>query len=337
MAHFPILRDATRVLAWTGLAACAACAAVSGLDRIEESECFAGCDAGVDPPRTAVPEAAVPVVDVPADAAEEPMPSPTAEDAGLPKAPDASDAGRETAAPFDAGSDAPPATFCSKLSPPALFCDDFDEGALSGWSYVHTMYGTVALDKTEFKSSPGAMITQSGATSAPSVADVAAYRTFPSTGQAFAGAIELDLRVDRADASGANAVLAQINFVDASGTGSYFLQLVPHSNGSAPFSIGFNEVYFGPGSSGMPVIHSVSQTIALATWTHVKLAAAIPIAGGSGTATLALNGTQVATCAISVPVKNFSTAIGAGVLWASNPSTGWTAVYDNVTFNATGN
>jgi hypothetical protein len=318
--------------------ACAACAAVSGLDRIEESDCFRGCDGGNDPPRTVVPEAGV-TVDPPvaADAAQEPTPStPTMQDTGTPTQPDASDAGRE-AALFDAGIDAPPPTFCSKLTPSPLFCEDFDEGPLSGWSYVHTTYGTVTLDKTEFKSPPGAMIAQSGMTTSPSFADVAAYRTFPSTGQAFAGAIEIDLRVDRADSPGAYAVLAQIAFVDGSGTGSYILQIVPHSNGSAPLGVGFNEVYFGPGSSGIPIVHSVSQTIALATWTHIKLAAAIPAAGGAGTATLALNGTQVASCAINVPVKSFSTAIGAGVLWASDPSNGWTAVYDNVTFNETGN
>jgi len=199
------------------------------------------------------------------------------------------------------------------------------------------MFGSLALGTTEFTSPPGAMIAQSGATAQPAVADVAAYRSFALTGQNFTGAIELDLRVDRADLAGAFAVLAQMKLLDGSGTAEYVLQLVTTSNGAAPLTASFNEVYFGPGSTGQPVVHSASQTIAPATWTHVKLSAAITAAGGSSFATLSFNGRQVAAGAISVPVKNFSPSIGAGILWASNPSSGWTAVYDNVTFNATQN
>jgi hypothetical protein len=134
--------------------------------------------------------------------------------------------------------------------------------------------------------------------------------------------------------AGAFAVLAQIKLLDGSGTGEYVLQLVTTSNGAAPLTASFNEVYFGPGSSGQPAVHSASQTIALATWTHIKLSAAITATGGSSFAALSFNGRQVAASAISVPVKNFSPSIGAGILWASNPSSGWTAVYDNVTFDA---
>src|SRR5260370_3643672 len=102
-----------------------------------------------------------------------------------------------------------------------------DEGSYaSGWSSIHTMFGSLALGTTEFTSPPGAMIAQSGATAQPAVADVAAYRSFALTGQNFTGAIELDLRVDRADLARAFAVLAQMKRLDGSGTAEYVLQLV---------------------------------------------------------------------------------------------------------------
>ena len=331
MVHSPIVRNAASALAWTGLVAYTGCAAISGLDRIQQSECFLGCDDGGIP--TPIPienEAAA----LEASASQESMAAPTTDDGGpLP----GTDAARE-AAPLDTEAGAPPATFCTGLSPPALFCEDFDEGSYtSGWSYVHTTLGTMALDKSEFLSSPGAMIAQSAVTAAPSVADVAAYRSFPATGQAFAGAVELDLRVERAASAGTSAVLAQITLQDGSGNGSYQLHVVAHSNGTAPLGLNFTELYVGRGSNGMAIVHSTSQTIALATWTHVKLSATIPAAGGSGSAALDLKGAQGPASSINVPVKNFSLAIAAGILWTSNPSNGWTVVYDNVMFNAAKN
>jgi hypothetical protein len=267
------------------------------------------------------------------DSAPQSMADSTAPDSGTRPESGASDAAQD--APVDVG--ARPGTFCLRLSPSPLFCEDFDEGSYaSGWSSVHTTFGSLALDTTEFTSPSGAMIAQSGATAQPAVADVAVYRSFALTGQNFMGAIELDMRVDRADSPGAFAVLAQIKLLDSSSTGEYVLQLVTTSNGAAPLTASFNEIYFGSGSTGQPVVHSASQTIALATWTHIKLSAAITATSGSS-AGLSFNGRQVAASAISVPVKNFSPSIGAGILWASNPSSGWTAVYDNVTFNATQN
>jgi hypothetical protein len=197
------------------------------------------------------------------------------------------------------------------------------------------MQGILALDTTEFTSSPGAMVAQSG--KARAGVDVAAYRDFSLAGQTFAGSIDLDLRVDRADAQGATAVLAQINFTDGVGGGWYVLQLVAVSNAAAPLSMSFNEIAFGTAGSGAPIIHAVTQTIALGTWTNVKLSATVPFTGGPGTATLSFNGAQVGTSAINAPLRLLTQTIGVGITYASTPSNGWTAVYDDVVFDATTN
>jgi hypothetical protein len=232
--------------------------------------------------------------------------------------------------------DGPPPAFCASLSPRPLLCADFDEGsATSAWSYVHTTSGTIALDGTEFRSPPGAMITQSAIAGSGTV-DVAGYGSFALTGQStFTGTVGLDFRVDRADATGGLAVLAQIGLLDGTGGGQYFVQFVTSSNGAAPLDCSVNEIYFATGTTSMPVRHPVAQTIPIGAWTHLTLSIVAPFGGGAGTQTLALNGVQVGTSSITVPVRNFSQAAGIGLTFVQTPSNGWTAVFDNVTFDAT--
>jgi hypothetical protein len=38
-----------------------------------------------------------------------------------------------------------------------------------------------------------------------------------------------------------------------------------------------------------------------------------------------------------VPVTNFTQTFGVGITYAQTPSTGWTAVFDDVIFDATAN
>jgi hypothetical protein len=247
------------------------------------------------------------------------------------------DSATDSSAAGDASNDAP-TTFCATRQPQPLFCADFDEGVLAqGWSYVHTVGGSLALDTSDFTSPPAAMIAQSGIITMPNATvDVAAYRSFTLGGQTFTGTVEADLRVDKTDAAGGVAVLAQIGLADGGGGGDYFLQLVTGSNGGAPLSCSVNEIYFSAGMSSTPVRHPVAQTIALRTWTHIALSVTAPFAGGAGTATLSINGAQVGTAGITVPVRNFAPTIGVGLLYVLTPSNGWSAIFDDVTFNGTG-
>jgi hypothetical protein len=227
-------------------------------------------------------------------------------------------------------------TFCASLSPSPLFCEDFDEGSYTqGWSYTDTVTGSLALDGTELRSAPASMIAQSAIAGAGTV-DVAAYRAFSLTGtSSLAATLDLDLRVDRADADGGLAVLAQLGLLDGTGGGSYFVQLVADSHGAAPLNASINEAYFATGTKPPPVVHPAAQTVAIGAWTHVTLTVTAPFAGGAGTETLSLDGTQVSSSAISVPVQNFTEVLGVGLTFVQIPSNGWNALYDNVVFDAT--
>jgi hypothetical protein len=237
-------------------------------------------------------------------------------------------------APADARDAATP-TFCASRSPSPLFCEDFDEGSFTqGWSYVHTVSGSLALDGTDFQSAPAAMIAESNIAGAGTV-DVAGYRSFALTGtSSFAGTLDLDLRVDRADADGGSAVLAQLGLLDGTGGGQYFVQLVAYSHGATPLSPSVNEAYFATGVTSPALTHPVTQTLAVGAWTHVTLAVTAPFGGGAGTETLSFDGTQVGSSAITVPVKNFTQVLGVGLTFVKTPSNGWSALYDDVTFDA---
>jgi hypothetical protein len=241
----------------------------------------------------------------------------------------------DTGSGNDASSDTG-ATFCASLSPQPSFCEDFDEGSYAvGWSYVHTTGGSLALDGTEFRSSPGAMIAQSGIASS-GYNDVAGYRSFAISGAStFTGTLELDVRDDQADATGGLAILAQLGLLDGTGGGQYFVQLVALSHGASPLNFEVNEAYFATGKTVSPVKHPVTPTLALGTWIHVTFTVTAPFAGGTGMASLSFNGTQVESSAITVPVKNFSEVLGVGLTFVQTPTNGWTAVYDNVAFTAT--
>jgi hypothetical protein len=234
--------------------------------------------------------------------------------------------------------DASPPPFCASLSPQPLLCADFDEGsAATGWSYVHMTSGTIALDTTEFRSPPAAMIAQSGIAGSGAV-DVAGYGSFALMGRStFTGTLDLDFRVDRADATGGLAVLAQIGLLDGTGGGQYFVQFVMSSNGAAPLDCSVNEIYFATGTMSVPVRHPVTPTIAIGAWTHLTLSIVAPFGGGSGTQTIAFDGVQVGTSSITVPVRRFSETVGVGLTFVQTPSNGWTTVFDDVTFNATAN
>jgi hypothetical protein len=227
-------------------------------------------------------------------------------------------------------------TFCASLSPSPLFCEDFDEGSYTqGWTYTHTVNGSLALDGTEFHSAPASMIAQSGIAGAGTV-DVAAYRAFALTGtSSLAATVDLDMRIDRADADGGLAVIAQLGLLDGTGGGQYFVQLIAESHGAAPINAAINEAYFATGTNSPPVTHPVAQTVAIGAWTHVTLAVTAPFAGGAGTETLSFDGTQVGSSAINVPVQNFTEVLGVGLTFVQIPSNGWNALYDDVVFNAT--
>src|SRR5260370_35379096 len=78
-----------------------------------------------------------------------------------------------------------------EAQPESALLRGLDEGSYaSGWSSVHTMFGSLALGTTECTSPPGAMIAQAGAPPQPALADPAAYRPSALTGQEVTGGIQ---------------------------------------------------------------------------------------------------------------------------------------------------
>ncbi len=226
--------------------------------------------------------------------------------------------------------------FCASLNPQPLFCADFDEGSYSAsFSSMTTTNGSLALDTAEFVSPPAALVATSNALTGPTgKVDTTLYRTFPLAGQTLTATLDVDLRVDRADAAPGGAVFAQIGLVDAAGA-EYFVQLSETATAAGPLSGDFAEVYVPTTGPESYVGHGFAQTLPLGTWTHVTLSLTAPFAGGAATATLSFDGTEVQTNAIDVRVSNFTPNIGVGLPFSSSPSNGWTAVLDNVTFRAT--
>jgi hypothetical protein len=249
-------------------------------------------------------------------------------------APESSLPNRDATVDAPGGGPGPPPPFCASQSPRPLFCEDFDEDSVSsGWSSLHSVGGSVSLDTLEFRTPPGAMSAQSGVAANGGI-DVAAYRSFALAGAStFSCTLDLDLRVDNADGAGGFAVLEQLGLSDGSG-GDYFVQLVANSHGGAPLTLSINEVLFGAGGNGQPTIHPLAPTIALGSWTHVTFAVVAPFGGGTGAATIAFDGAASTTTPIAVGVKNFTEVLGVGLTFVRTPSNGWTAIYDDVTFDA---
>jgi hypothetical protein len=145
------------------------------------------------------------------------------------------------------------------------------------------------------------------------------------------------VRVDQPDAPGGVAVLGEFALRDPGGA-VYFLQLQVTSNGSAPLSCLLAEVAVpAAGGAGVYTPHTTSATLTIARWTHATLSLTAPFGGGTGTGSLSLDGAQVVNAPISVSVSSFTPSIGIGLPYASAPSNGWTAVFDNVVLNATSN
>jgi hypothetical protein len=173
--------------------------------------------------------------------------------------------------------------------------------------------------------------------SAGGVVDTTVYWSFALGGQTLTATLDWDVRVDQPDAAGGVAVLGEFALRDVGGD-VYFVQLQVTSNGSAPLSCNLPEVDVpAAGGAGTYIAHPTSATIAIAQWTHVTISITTPFAGGAGTAALSLDGTQVESTSISVGVSGFTPSIGIGLPYASVPSAGWTAVFDNVVLNATAN
>ncbi len=239
---------------------------------------------------------------------------------------------------FDAG-DA--AAFCTSQSPAPLFCDDFDEDPLDAaaftapWEHIAQTGGTVVRSEGIVTSEPFAMVSTATSPVTASI-DLAAYQVFPALTKTVQMTLAFDLYVSAADKTkNSDAVLAAIELVGGLGGERWALQLETSYvavDGGGALDVLFSENRSPAGDAGSYTSHPVSQRLPLGAWTRVKMDATVAT---SGVATIALHfgTTEVAKDSVAVVVLDGQPQILVGLTYASISTEGWTARYDDVTFD----
>jgi hypothetical protein len=158
---------------------------------------------------------------------------------------------------------------------------------------------------------------------------VAGYKSFTAKqGIAGTATATFDIRVDAADTSSASdAILGAIQLWNGSATWDLELEVF-YASATGDFTVSMSE----DGTSY--VEHAATHNLPMATWTRVTLAIALPTGtGGATTATLAFNGTTVASATVHVSTSDPIPEILIGTTYATPTAGGWSVAYDNVTFD----
>lgn len=237
--------------------------------------------------------------------------------------------------------------FCASQSPAPTFCDDFDEypddaAALAApWDQVTGQGGSVRRAGKIFTSSPYAMLVtaDSPVTGNIDLAGYKAFTTLPKSGEFTTGTFTLafDLYVVAADTTAnSDVVLSAFEMVGTLGDERWALQLEAtyDSEAGGVLDVSFSENHsltdggntYSPG----PV---VSQPLLLGTWTRVTMTATTT-ALGLATVELEFDGKEVSKTSTTIPVLQGIPEILVGLTYAAPSSQGWTARYDDVTFEA---
>jgi hypothetical protein len=258
------------------------------------------------------------------------------EDAGSPShKPDAT--APEDSGLKDAGTDAtehdsaPPPAFCASQNPTPLFCDDFDQGgALSApWDQLPNTGGAEAFSNTNYVSSPYAMVVTVSPNTPVTSINVAGYKSLTAEqGVAGTATTSFEIRVNAADeSSSSDAILGAIQLWNGSAYWDLELEVFYDST-TNDFMVSMSE----DGTSY--VQHFIAAHLPMATWTRVTLSIVLPTgSGGATTATMAFNGTSVASETVHVSTSDPVPEILIGTTFATPTAGGWSVAYDNVTFD----
>jgi hypothetical protein len=204
------------------------------------------------------------------------------------------------------------------------FCADFDRVPLP--SEFSSLDGTlVSLTSTFPSSSPNALLLYAPPSDATGSFASKLSKDLPSPVTAID--LEFDLRAEVLNTTSSGLLFAAIDFVD---------------NTHAPYSVrlAFNsgaprleESYLGT----PPDIYHTNFSIPLSTWAHIRLALTFSTVGDDGgtlqgSSAIYVNGSSVGADALSPPagVTLRPTAL-IGAVYGTQPHTGWTLRYDNVT------
>ncbi len=246
-------------------------------------------------------------------------------------------AGLDASTPNDASSDTGPVnqpplfldggdSWCTSQTTDT-FCADFDRVPLP--SEFSSLDGTlISLTSTFPSSSPNALLLYAPPSAATGSFASKLSKDLPSP----VGAIDLefDLRAEVLNTTSSGLLFAAIDFVD---------------NTHAPYSVrlAFNsgaprleESYLG----SPPDIYHTNFSIPISTWAHIRLSLTFApgdVEGGAptGSSAIYVNGSSVGADALSPPtgVTLRPTAL-VGAVYGTQPHTGWTLRYDNVTVTA---
>ncbi len=247
----------------------------------------------------------------------------------------------DASSPPDAGSkdsgggnvpDSAPRPYCATVSPTPLFCDDFDEGTAlaTPWDQLATTGGSESLSTASVQSAPYAMLVTVNPNTSVTAIDVAGYKSLTAKqGVAGTATTSFEIRINAADqSSNSDAILGAIQLWNGSAYWDLELEVF-YVSSSGDFKVSMSE---DDGSTY--VQHFVTPHLALGTWTRVTLSVVLPAgSAGATTATMAFNGTNVASDTVHVTTSNPIPEILIGTTFATPTSGGWSVAYDNLTFD----
>lgn len=239
------------------------------------------------------------------------------------------------AGPKDSGAPetAPPLGFCASLNPAPLFCDDFDEGTAlaTPWDMLASTNGAEVASAASYVSPPDSMLVTVNPNTADTAVDDAGYKSFPSKqGVAGTATMSFEMRVDAVDESAtSDGILGAIQLWNGSTYWDLELEVF-YEAATNDLEVSMSE----DGNTVSYVQHFASTHLPLGTWTQVTLAIALPAGtNGAAPATLAFNGTTVASATVTVGTPTPIPEILVGTTYATPCAGGWSLAYDDVTFD----
>jgi hypothetical protein len=219
--------------------------------------------------------------------------------------------------------------FCASLCQTPLFCADFDEHpSIPGvFGTSNTMGGTLTLDKTAFVSSPNSLSAQDNALSSGTL-DTNLRSVFPV---ATTATITFDFQFQPAvvdPSSTADVVVASLDFTDTPGN-RYTLQFTLVQEGTS-LGMRFEEQAGGLDGSMFYAMHPLPDSLTVGSWTSIALT--VDRTGPmTASAHVSFGSTdEIDLSALNMTVNATSLQLTIGSAYESEPSMGWTSLYDNV-------
>jgi hypothetical protein len=210
-----------------------------------------------------------------------------------------------------------------------VFCDDFDEHPLPGpWAILREVGGTLGENPAAFVSPPNSLRTVDSALQAGQPLDTALRTQIPLPSPPGTTVLAFQWQAAAVDPSaGAVTVVAGLDFIDAANN-RYTVQFALVEQGGL-LSVRLEEQsgFIDGGVSYLS--HPLPDAIVLGQWTDVGLVVNRSSAG-TASAHVTFNGGTELDTPLAITVSATTLQIDIGSAFESEPSNGWTNLYDNV-------